>query len=114
MKKPSLTEQDDNNVTLTDAWVGTRISWIREAVALWMVSLLLQSSSAEKTKTPESVIWWANPDSEEFQKAALKMTKPDGTIDLEKWGFHIIDEDLEAIMEDPSRTPKIRGPYREI
>ncbi len=113
MEKSSLAEQNDNNPPLTDGWVGTRISWIREVVALWMLSLLLASSSAEKKQAPESVIWWANSDPEEFHKAALEMTKPDGTIDLEKWGFRIIDKDLAAIKKDTSRAPKTVGIYTE-
>lgn len=38
---------------------------------------------------------------------------PDESINLQK-GFHIIDEDLEAIMADPDKTPKIVGKYRVL
>ncbi len=37
----------------------------------------------------------------------------DGSISLQK-GFRIIDEDLEAIMTDPDKTPKIVGKYRVL
>lgn len=66
----------------------------------------------KETQYQSGTLWSQDPKviQEAIQRGEINS---DGSINLEK-GFRIIDEDLEAIMEDPSRTPKIRGPYREI
>lgn len=77
-------------------------------------SLKKLSTLSGETESPfqSGTLWSQDPNviQEAIQRGEVHS---DGSINLEK-GFRIIDEDLEAIMADTDKTPKIVGKYRVL
>lgn len=75
---------------------------------MWATSLATWPKKAWEVTRED--VWWT--DIEKFTQAAELVAEDNGKIKDED--FKIIDKDLEAIMADPDKTPKIVGKYRVL